>query len=420
MDPRYQDPQVADLWSPRRQYELWLQIGREVVQAQAQAGVIPADAATDILTLGPTPSTIRPNDLGLIAEAERRTGHDVAAFLSWWEHAIPSDNGRYIHFGLTSSDLVDTALGLRFAQLEPFYITAATGLRGQIAAIIDQYGDTPVLGMTHGQPAEPTTLANRAEHWLGMAERASTNLWICWKAMRTAKLSGPVGNYAHNPPEVERQVAQALSLQPHGRGASQVVARDSLAVWATSAAQFVAACGKIATDFRLMAMRGEVREGRRPGKVGSSSMPHKDNPVTAEKICGMGRLAAGYAQALQPVDLWLERDISHSCVERVAVPDLLHVLLHTLRSTQTLLQLAEWDTARMADWLAGADRLPYTSWFALREVEKGASRWEAHENARRWAASHDLPNPPRPGQPLGHGPAPHTTDELAGGTGAEA
>lgn len=400
MIPRYQHPEVARLWSDEEQYKQWLLIERTVVHVQGENGTIPPGAAERIVDSGPSPEDIDGGAVANIRSRELETQHDVAAFLQWWRSNL-RDEARFTHLGLTSSDLVDTALGLRFAELETHYWHAFDRLQGRLHDLMTIHAQTPVLGYTHGQPAEPTTLGIHVQQWYGMLNRASARLSNAWGQMRLAKLSGPVGTYAHNTTGTEIAVALLLGLQPHGPGASQVIPRDRMAHWASCAAGLVQVLAKVGTDFRLMAARGEVVEGWPEGRVGSSAMPHKKNPVTAEKLSGLARLAAGYAAMLQPVDLWDERDISHSSVERVAVPDLLHVLFHALEAASGLMHSA-WNEQAMAENLKRAGVLPYTAWYARQSMAQGFSPDEARRHANIWAEHFD----PQAEPPFTEPPAP--------------
>jgi adenylosuccinate lyase len=389
MDPRYQHPAVAELFTPEAIYRQWLNVGRTVVHVQTERGEIPAKAGNAILA-GVAPIDIDAQDVAEIQRLEQETRHDVAAFLKWWRNSLGPNAARHIHLGLTSSDLVDTAMGLRFAELEQVWWRTANELEILLLDLVHDHKATVCLGFTHGQPAEPTSLGIRASQWNGMVTRSAARLSQAWNAMRIAKLSGPVGTYAHNPTGTEISVALLLGLEPHGAGASQIVPRDRLAHWASCATGMVQALAKIAIDFRLMARRAEVSEGWPEGRIGSSAMPHKVNPVTAEKLAGMARLAAGYASMLQPVDLWEERDISHSSVERVAVPDLLHVLLYSVEQATSLLRDANWQYEVMRSNLRGAGALPYSAWYMLELQRKhGFPPDEARQGAAEWARHYD-------------------------------
>jgi len=334
MLPRYSHPEVDLLWSDPWTFDAWLHIECLVLKQQARLGIVPSELSE----FGHTMATMRitEQDAADIRKIEgTRTHHEVAAFLEMLRQRV-GEHGKWIHYGLTSSDLVDTAQGMRFHALQKTLAMALSDLTSDLKVWI--FSKQPVLGMTHGQPAEPTSMGARAWHWLATLQPAITGLLSHVDYLRTAKLSGPVGTFAHNPPDLEEAVAKNLGLTPMGLGASQVVPRTALALWASSVQAFAAACNKIAIDLRLMNMLGEVRWPMAENQIGSSAMAHKNNPITAEQIGGFARMASGYAAMLQPVELWLERDISNSSVERVAVPDLWHVLFAVIRNTRKLLR----------------------------------------------------------------------------------
>lgn len=341
MDPRYQHPQVAALWSPAWTYDAWWRIEREIIEAQREHSLINRDESYALVS--PTQPVFDERTVADIHEVEARTRHDVAAFVDYMREWYGDPHDRWIHFGVTSSDLVDTAQGLRFKALYPTLAPAVDQLMSVLSVWVTK--DNVVLGRTHGQPAEPTSLGIRARHWTELVAAAANNLLRDTRAVRVAKVSGPVGTFAHNPPEVEGAVAKQLGLRPQALGASQIVPRTPLAQWANSAAELVHACAKVAMDIRLMNLLGEVYEPKVDGQVGSSSMAHKNNPIRAEQITGLQRVALGYANMLQPVDLWFERDISHSSVERIAVPDLWHIVLHVIEQTVAMLAFSELDIA---------------------------------------------------------------------------
>lgn len=355
MDPRYQHPVVTALWSPEWTYDAWWRIEKAVARAQieALAGEPPTEQFNQMQALiGDTQPDFTTGAAGEIREIEGRTRHDVAAFLEFVRGFYGEPHARWIHYGLTSSDLVDTAQGMRFKEMERMLRVYLEGLeRG-----IDEWRGSRqvVVGRTHGQPAEPITMGMRAESWGRMLNEAGEELLQATGSMQLAKTSGPVGSFAHNGPWIELKVAIELGLVGFGQGATQIIPRTYLARWASAASQVVQVCAKIAMDLRLMLVLNEGRESNRPrGQVGSSSMAHKTNPVGLEQITGLARLAAGYANMLQPLDIWLERDISHSSVERVAVPDLWHVLLHVLAQTGYL--LSRFETGYRADLRLASD-----------------------------------------------------------------
>lgn len=324
---------VTQLWSDEWTYDAWVEIERQVLDAQRRHGVVPAEPASELL------SRLRKYHFdieaaGQVRVIERTTKHDVAAFLKYIR-----DNetyGQWLHFGLTSSDLVDTTQGMRFRELHKLLLHDLGELMSQVTRWTTH--DVPMVGRTHGQPAEPVSMRTRAWSWVALLGEPVATLTRMFRRMQVAKLSGPVGTFAHNPPQVEIDVAMELHLQPMGAGATQIVPRSGLALMASAASVFAAACAKIAMDLRLMNLAGEARWVQSNGQVGSSSMAHKNNPIVAEQIRGLAQMVAGYAHMLQPLDLWLERDISNSSVERVAVPDLLHVLFRLINQMTELLR----------------------------------------------------------------------------------
>lgn len=340
MDTRYSHPLVDQLWSTAWTYDAWLQIEAATLVVQQVQGIVPKnDELIDQLT-NTQPSLHASLN---IAKREETTKHDVAAFLQWIREEVLNkhEDGRWVHFGLTSSDVVDTAQGMRFRAMHRPILSALGNVISELTRLVGD--DTALIGRTHGQPAELITMRARAYGWTELLATGATELSRRTSRMAVCKLSGTVGTYAHNPPEVERGVAMALNLQPHGPGATQIVPRARLAAWANAANLTVQACAKIAHDVRLMGLLGETTPVQTEGQVGSSAMAHKINPIRAEKIAGMARMATGYASMLSDLGTWLERDISQSSVERVAVPDLWHVTMHTIEQTTLMLRELQLD-----------------------------------------------------------------------------
>lgn len=384
MDSRYQHPQVAALWSTAWTYDAWWRIEQAVTRARLNL-MLPESAAdrmaaATLIANEVQPDFTDPEAIALVNEAEVITKHDVAAFLAFVREWWGEPHARWIHFGMTSSDLVDTAQGLRFKHMLPSLVPSLTELLAQTESWLNS--GMVIAGRTHGQPAEPTALKVRAAHWVALLNPAVSTLISDTERMRIAKISGPVGTYARIQPEIEVGVASELGLTPLQFGGSQIAPRGPLARWANSVAELVYACGKIAMDVRLMTMVGEMRSFQSSGQVGSSSMAHKNNPIRAEQINGMQRLAAGYAAMLQPLDLWLERDISHSSVERVAVPDLWHVLMHTVEQTTRLLDETTLDPERISQNLMDSANALYTHQVTLAGIEDGMPYEEAREFGR--------------------------------------
>lgn len=349
--------------------------------AQTKLFIIPQEAADQIcnsrLELDYTTM------IDAIAEHESRTQHDLAAFLAWWRCFLPPLGSRWLHYGLTSSDVIETANSLMMRDSQVEVESIGKSLVYTLSELSDQNSNTFFLGRTHGQPAEPTSLKIKVKEWENLIKRTLLQLEYASQELTLCKLSGPIGTYAHNSPAVERRVAASLELLPAGSGCSQVIPRDRLSHWAQCAAALVGACAKITTDFRLLASFGEVSEGWPSDRVGSTSMPHKRNPVNAEKVCGMARLAYSYADMLRPVDLWGERDISHSSVERVAVPDLFHAVIHALETTNDILINADWHTDVMIKNLEAAGDTIYSAARVFRMINQSetVTRAEAEKNA---------------------------------------
>jgi adenylosuccinate lyase len=333
MIPRYSHPTVTEQFSATQTYSDWLHVELATLIAQTNQGVLPECKFSDVLAEQVASLQIDESAVADIAGRERWTGHDVAAFLQWLRAQV--DQGQWLHFGLTSSDLVDTAQGMRFRRLHRPMLVQLGDLTSTLAQWTN--ADLPMLGVTHGQAAEPTSLRARAWHWLSYIESPVVHLSTLTRRMQVCKLSGPVGTYAHNPSSVEGEVAAHLELIPQGPGASQIVPRSNLAMWASTVATLLSAYSKIATDLRLLATMDEAYWVRSKEHVASSAFAHKNNPIEAEQMVGFAQMARGFAAMLQPLDLWLERDISHSSVERVAVPDLWHLLFTaTERMTKML------------------------------------------------------------------------------------
>lgn len=383
MDNRYRHPQVAHLWDTPWTYDAWWRIEQAVIRAQLDLGLIKSTEASIMVAVNaPTPEPGRAVEA--ITKREAVTKHDVAAFLAYVREWWGEPHAKWIHYGLTSSDLVDTAQGLRFkamlSTLIPVGAELLTAAEGWLTS------DMIVLGRTHGMAAEPTAMKVRAAHWVALLLPAIRQLQSDSERMRLAKTSGPVGTYAHTPPEVEYAVAKELGLAPVAFGASQIAPRGNLGRWANSAAEMVQACAKVAMDWRLLFAFNEARPFQSEGQVGSSAMAHKNNPVRAEQITGLARLAAGYASMLQPLDLWLERDISHSSVERIAVPDLWHVLLHAMNQTASLLSESLLNPSVIQDNLENNANAAYTHHTTLFGIQEGMT----YEQAREFGLSVDI------------------------------
>jgi len=307
---------MASIWSDESKLARWLEVELAALDAWADLGVVPTDAAARIRERAVAPSTDR------VAEIEARTHHDLAAFVDAVGEQLGED-GRWFHYGLTSSDVVDTALAL---QVRDAGALVVEGLEQAFAAVVaraEEHRDTLTIGRTHGVHAEPTTFGLKLAVWAFELKRARARVAEALEGLRVGKLSGAVGNYAATDPELERLACERLGLEA-APASTQVLQRDRHAAVLAALAVAAASLEKFALEIRHLA-RTEVREVEEPfgrGQKGSSAMPHKRNPVVAERICGLARVVrAAAVVGLENVALWHERDISHSSAERVVLPD---------------------------------------------------------------------------------------------------
>ena len=326
MIPRYSLPEMAALWTDEARLARWLDVEVLATEAWAELGVVPEDHAKAVRERAPD---VTPAFVAAVAEREVVTDHDVAAFVDVVQEAIGPPAGTWVHYGLTSSDVVDTALCATLAAAADLLIAVSSRLVATLKARALELRHVAMAGRTHGMHAEPTTLGVKLAHWCLQADRDRTRLRRAREAV--GKLSGAVGTYSNVDPEVERRVCSALGLRPVP--ATQVVSRDRHAEYLWACAAVGASVETFATEIRHLQRTevGEAEEPFRAGQKGSSAMPHKRNPITCERLAGLARVLRGNAGAgLEDVALWHERDISHSSVERVVLPDsslLAHYLL---------------------------------------------------------------------------------------------
>jgi adenylosuccinate lyase len=307
---------MATIWADEGRLARWLDVELAALDAWAELGVVPAEAATRIRERAVPPSAER------VAESEARTHHDLAAFVDAVGEQL-GDEGRWFHYGLTSSDVVDTALAL---QVRDAGVLVLGGLERASAVVVtraEEHRETLTIGRTHGVHAEPTTFGLKLAVWAFELERARERVAQALEGLRVGKLSGAVGNYAATDPELERLACERLGLEP-APASTQVLQRDRHAAVLGALAVAAASLEKFALEIRHLA-RTEVREVEEPfgrGQKGSSAMPHKRNPIVSERICGLARVVrAASVVGLENVALWHERDISHSSAERVVLPD---------------------------------------------------------------------------------------------------
>jgi len=314
--PRYTRPAIGEVWSAQRKLECWLEVELAATEAWAEEGVVPVEAAEACREKASF--TVEAVD-----EREKVTDHDVAAFVDVVASSV-GEHGRWIHYGLTSSDVLDTALALQLREAGEVVLASARAYRDALVERALEHRETLCVGRTHGVHAEPTTFGLRLAGFAFEADRNLERLRDAFAQLAYGKLSGAVGTYASVPPAVEARVMERLGL---GREdvATQVIPRDRHAVLLSQVAVAGAGLERFATEVRNL-QRTEVREVEEPfasgQQKGSSAMPHKRNPIRTERITGLARVLRGYAQAgLENVALWHERDISHSGAERVILPD---------------------------------------------------------------------------------------------------
>jgi adenylosuccinate lyase len=312
---RYTRDEIGAVWEPRRRMEAWLAVELAATEAWAAEGAVPDDAAEACRERAAF-------TVEAVEERERTTGHDVAAFVDVIAESIGPE-GRWVHYGLTSSDVLDTGLAVQLAEAGEIVLAGATAYRDSLIKRALEHRDTVSVGRTHGVHAEPTTFGLRLASFAFEADRNLERLRRAFEGVGVGKLSGAVGTYASVPPAVEARVMEALGLRAEPIS-TQVVPRDRHAELVQAVALAGAGLERFATEIRNL-QRTEVREVEEPfaeGQKGSSAMPHKRNPILSERICGLARVLRGYAQAaVENVALWHERDISHSGAERVILPD---------------------------------------------------------------------------------------------------
>ena len=334
MIPRYSPPDMAALFTDEARLATWLEVELLAVEGLASVGKVPAADAAALRQRAPR---VDSDFVAAVAAREQVTDHDVAAFVDVVQARIGGPEASWIHYGLTSSDVVDTAMCVVLVRAADLLVQAAGALLEALRARAEELIDVPVAGRTHGMLAEPTTFGTKFALWALQVDRDRRRLAAARDAIAVGKLSGAVGTYSNVDPEVEAYVCRALGLEPVP--ATQVIARDRHAQYLYACASAGATVEQIATEVRLLARSevGEVEEPFAPGQKGSSAMPHKRNPVLSERLCGLARLLRGYAGAgLEDVALWHERDISHSSVERVALPDASLLACYVLRKATGL------------------------------------------------------------------------------------
>ncbi|MBI1894582.1 MAG: adenylosuccinate lyase [Candidatus Rokubacteria bacterium] len=376
---RYSRPEMARIWDAPARYAKWLEVEIAVVEARARRGEIPADALARIKAKARV-------EAGRIEEIEGRVKHDVIAFLENLEEAIGEDS-RYVHVGMTSSDVLDTSVALQLQEASTILLRDLERLREVLRRLAIREKDTVMVGRTHGIHAEITTFGLKVAVWCAETERDLERLRRAKEAVRVGKLSGAVGTYAHLDPALEAEVCRALGLEP-APVSTQILQRDRHAEYLTTLAIIGASLEKFATEIRNL-QRSEILEVEEPfgeGQKGSSAMPHKRNPVGCEQICGLARLLRTNALAsMDNIALWHERDISHSSVERVILPDSTILLDYLLQRMTAILEGLHVYPERMRENIERSYGLVFSERVLLALGEKGLSRQRAYELTQRCA-----------------------------------
>ncbi|HHT02179.1 MAG TPA: adenylosuccinate lyase [Firmicutes bacterium] len=372
MITRYARPQMRSLWSQESKFQTWLEVELLACEAWCQLGVIPAQAVQEIKDRAGF-------DLGRIAEIEAETRHDVIAFLTAvGERVGPA--ARYIHYGLTSSDVVDTALSVQMVRAVDILLKGLADLKAVLREQAIRHRATVMVGRTHGIHAEPVVLGLKFALWLSETERNLARLRVVRERVAVGKLSGAVGTYANLDPRVEEYVCRALGLQP-APVSTQILQRDRHAELLTTLAVIAGCLEKYATEVRLLQKTEtrEVEEPFRPGQKGSSAMPHKRNPVSSERIAGLARVVRGHAlTALENISLWHERDISHSSAERIIIPDSTTLVDFMLTQVTDILRDLHIYPANMVRNLQATQGLIFSQRVLLVLVQKGLTREDAY------------------------------------------
>ncbi|MEN8040598.1 MAG: adenylosuccinate lyase [Actinomycetota bacterium] len=377
MIERYSTPAMAAVWSEQRKLAVWREVEILVVEAWAELGVAPSDAGA---------AARRSPEVDPVAWKEREavTHHDVAAFVDLLAESV-GEGGEWIHYGLTSSDVLDTSLGVLLKESGELLLEAVAQLFETIKDRAFEYRDVPMIGRTHGIWAEPTSFGLKLANWALEVERDHERLVDAVNGVSFGKISGAVGTYAHTPPDVEQYVCQRLGLNIEP-ASTQVIPRDRHAHFLSVLALIGSTIERFATEIRHLQRSevGEARESFGKGQKGSSAMPHKRNPIASENLTGVSRLLRGYASAgLENVALWHERDISHSSVERVALPDATIILHYALARMQRLVENLVVDEARMLSNLESTRGLVYSQAVLLELVDGGLTRDEAYRIVQR-------------------------------------
>ncbi len=377
MIARYTHPEMGRIWSEPRRYETWLQVEVAAAEAMAAAGIVPADAARELARKGSF-------DIARIEEIEKITQHDVIAFTTAVAERV-GPAARWLHFGLTSSDVVDTAQALQMVEAADLILRNLKALQEAVKTRAYEFKRTPMIGRTHGVHAEPMTFGLKLALWHAELDRDVARVKQARETVRVGKISGAVGTFAHLDPSIEADVCRRLGLNPAAIS-SQVIQRDRHAELMSALAITAASLEKFALEVRGLQKTeiGEVEEPFGKGQKGSSAMPHKRNPIGCEQIVGLARLVrANAGAAIENIALWHERDISHSSVERVILPDTFIALDHMLRRFTRIVQGMVVYPERMLENLGRSRGVVFSGQVLLELARRGISREQAYEWVQR-------------------------------------
>jgi adenylosuccinate lyase len=387
MVPRYTRPEMAAIWAPENRYRIWFEIEALAAEGMAQVGAIPESAARNIREKGGAKiAGIGPADVDRIDEIERETRHDVIAFLTWLAEGIGPDS-RFVHQGMTSSDVLDTCLSVQMTQAADLLLADMDAVLDALKTRALEHKYTLTIGRSHGIHAEPTTFGLKlAGHYAEFA-RNRARLVTAREEVAVAAISGAVGTFAHLDPSIEDYVASRLGLRSEPVS-TQVIPRDRHAAFFCALAVVASGIERLATEVRHL-QRSEVREAEEffhPGQKGSSAMPHKRNPVLSENLTGLARIVrAAVVPALENVTLWHERDISHSSVERVIGPDVTQALDFALMRLAGMMQRLVIYPERMQANLESLGGVVNSGEVLLALTRSGISREDAYRITQRCA-----------------------------------
>ena len=385
MIPRYSTPEMTEVWSDISKWRRFVEVEVLATEAHVEIGVVPADDAIACRKHAPA---VDEAFVQAILDREAITDHDVAAFVDVVQSSIRDsgggDAGKWIHYGMTSSDVGDTVLCWQLRDAADVLLDEIERLLATLIDLANEHRDTVMIGRTHGVHAEPTTFGAKVALWALQVDRDRTRLRAARDTVAVMKLSGAVGTYSNVPPSVERFTGEALGLRPVA--ATQVIARDRHSEFLYACASIGATCELMAVELRHL-QRTEVREaqeGFKPGQKGSSAMPHKRNPISAETVSGLSRvLRTNLLAGLQDVALWHERDISHSSVERIVLPDSSHLAHYVMRRIGRLLGNLVVFPDRMQANLDASYGLVFSQAVLLGIVASGRSRDDAYRIVQR-------------------------------------